>query len=323
MSDKSVFPISRRSMLAGAGAALTGSVLTTSLSAEDVAVRPADQTVFCLFSKPLHNRSYDKLPELLPRLGVDAVDLTCRPKGHVLPENAQRDLPRAVELLRDADIAVPMVTTGITDINKDRAKDILRTVARLKIKHVKLGYWPYEDLQRIGKRLQEVKAQLADISKFCADLGLTAGFHNHSGGPTVGCALWDLHHLLGKLAPRAIGSYFDIRHAFTEGGLAGWKVGMHLLARRIVMAAVKDFVWAEVPDKGWRPKDVPLGQGMVPNLEGLKMLRTLKFSGPVSLHMEHVSNVVEPGSNADKAKLQAIETEYKLFKQLGRDSGLI
>ena len=51
----------------------------------------------CLFSKHLPDLGYDDLGRQSKEFGFDGVDLTVRPKGHVLPENAARDLPRAVE----------------------------------------------------------------------------------------------------------------------------------------------------------------------------------------------------------------------------------
>jgi L-ribulose-5-phosphate 3-epimerase len=54
----------------------------------------------CLFSKHLPKLHYAELALTVKRLGFDGVDLTVRAEGHVLPERASQDLPRAVETIR-------------------------------------------------------------------------------------------------------------------------------------------------------------------------------------------------------------------------------
>ncbi len=64
-----------------------------------------------LFSKHLPNLNYEDLAKTAKELGFDGVDLTVRPKGHVLPERVAEDLPRAVDTLRKHGLTVPMITT--------------------------------------------------------------------------------------------------------------------------------------------------------------------------------------------------------------------
>ena len=67
----------------------------------------------CIFSKHLANLDYEQLGKTTRELGFDGVDLTVRAKGHVLPERATEDLPRAVETVRAHGVAVPMITTEL------------------------------------------------------------------------------------------------------------------------------------------------------------------------------------------------------------------
>ena len=80
------------------------------LAAANAGKRPS----LILFSKHLPKLGYDDLGKACKDFGFDGVDLTVRPKGHVLPENVERDLPRAVEAIRKHGQAVPMITTGLT-----------------------------------------------------------------------------------------------------------------------------------------------------------------------------------------------------------------
>ena len=59
--------------------------------------RPAkkDLNVF-LFSKHLQFLDYNSMSEVTAEMGFNGLDLTVRPKGHVLPERVADDLPKAV-----------------------------------------------------------------------------------------------------------------------------------------------------------------------------------------------------------------------------------
>jgi len=323
MSDTHQRRLNRREAIKSAGMIVGAMALAKPAGSEAAEVtdkktaagsRKARTTV-CLFTKPLHNRGFAELPALLPELGVEAVDLTCRPKGHVLPERVADDLPRAYELLEAAGIAVPMITTGILDADKGEAEAILKTAGGLGIRYAKLGYYPYGDLRKIHSTLADVKARLRDVAALCRQYGMQAGFHNHAGS-TVGAALWDVWHLIHDLPAEAVGSYFDIRHATVEGGQNGWRIGMNLLAPRIVMVAVKDFLWHKDPKRGWQVENVPLGAGMVRCDEAFRRLKELRFAGPISLHMEYGEHAPPVGSEADQANRAAIRDDWTRLRDM-------
>src|SRR5690606_2891828 len=140
------------------------------------------------------------------------------------------------------------------------AETVLRTIGRLGIRHAKVGYYRYRDLGRIPAELAEAKSRLRDLAAMAGQYGVRIGYHNHSG-VYVGALLWDVHELIRELPAEQAGSYFDVAHATVEGGLGGWKIGLNLLAERVVMVAAKDFVWKQQP-RGWQPSWGALGEGM-------------------------------------------------------------
>jgi len=275
----------------------------------------------CLFSKPLENRSFAQVADLAGKLGIGGVDLTCRPGGHVLPERVAEDLPRAVEAFRAAGVVVPMITTAITRADEPHAEAVVRTAAGLGIRYLKPGYLDYPDLSRIRRRLAEIRPRLADLAALCAAHGMIAGYHNHSG-QRFGAPFWDLAEVLDGLPAEAIGAYFDARHAVVEGGEAGWKMGMHLLARRIVIVGVKDFRWERREGQGWRARDVPLGTGMVDHPQVFRWLSQWGFAGPVSLHVEYTDRAAAIASDADRAGLEAVGRDHATMLSLLGDAGL-
>jgi sugar phosphate isomerase/epimerase len=269
----------------------------------------------CLFTKPLGARKAEELPAVLAQLQVDSVDLTCRPGGHVLPERAADDLPRTVERLRAAGIAVPMVTTGILDAGRDHAETIVRAAAALGIRFIKPGYYEYADVRKVLPILAETKARFRDVAALCAAHGVHAAYHLHSGA-RVGAVQWDLWQLLEGLPESSAGCYYDARHATVEGGLAGWEIGLNLLIPRISVIAVKDFVWHKADDGKWVARDVPLGTGMVRHAQVLKRLREVRFAGPVSLHCEYCSIAVQPGSDDERRNFDDIRRDWRTLKDL-------
>jgi hypothetical protein len=89
----------------------------------------ATKPAVALFSKPLQHLGWPELGRVVKELGMEGVDLTVRPGGHVLPERVREDLPRAVETLRSYGLSAPMITTAITSGDDPGAGPILATAA--------------------------------------------------------------------------------------------------------------------------------------------------------------------------------------------------
>jgi len=303
----------RRRVLQSAGAALTAAAVAQQVHANQT-TKPAARPTLCLFSKALQNRPAGELPRMLTELGIEAVDLTVRPGGHVLPERAADDLPRAHEQLRAAGIAIPMITTAITDATEDHAETILATAAKLGIRFAKIGYYPYDDLHKIHATLANVRARLKDVAALCKRHGMAAGFHNHSGN-NVGAAMWDVWELIRDQDPAAIGSYFDLGHATAEGAVYGWRIGLNLMISRIVIVGVKDVGFGKNDRGGWKTTWGPLGEGMVRFDEAFRRLKEHGFTGPISLHVEYGPYASPVGSEEDRRNLEYIRHDLAFARK--------
>jgi len=243
-----------------------------------------------MFSKMLQEFSVAKAGEIIADLGFEGVDLTVRPGGHVRPENVTADLPPAVATLRDMGLSVPMITTAIVAAEEPQAEEIFRAAAECDIPQLKLGYWHYEGFGRLKAQLDAVRATLHGLQALAQKYGVQANIHLHSGNflsanPAV---VW---RLLEGFDPQALGAYVDPGHMAVEGGYAGWKQGLDLLADRISLVAVKDFGWFREEDEAgrvrWQHKLMPLREGIVPWPEVFRCLGQIGFDGTVSLHSEY------------------------------------
>jgi len=258
----------------------------------------------CVFSKHLQQLSFSELGRALRGIGVTGVDLTVRPQGHIEPEAVRDRLPEAAEALRAEGVTIRMLTTAVTDANAPHARAVFETAARLGIRYLKLGYFPYRGLGTLRAALADAKARLKDLAALAAERGVFAGCHNHSG-PNIGANLVHLRELIEDLDPRHIGIYLDPAHAFVEGMYRGWLQALDDVADRVRMLAVKDMAI--------RPGDdfpaVPMGQGVVRWAEVIPALKTIAPQlGPVSIHAEVGLPL------AETLRLAADETAY--FRRL-------
>jgi sugar phosphate isomerase/epimerase len=236
----------------------------------------------CFFTKPLPEMDWRRLSRSVRQLGFDGLDLTVRPGGHVLPERAAEDLPRAVATAREEGLDVPMITTALTSADDPTARPILWTAARLGIRYFKAGYYLYEH-KDVRQEVARAGREFRGLVELAAQCGIEAGFHNHS--EYVGAALWDAATFIEPCDPRWAGYYFDARHAVAEGGAGAWKTAVHLVKGRLKMMAIKDFSWVKT-DRGWQDANCPRGEGMVDWKSVLGELAP-GFQGPISLHMEY------------------------------------
>ncbi len=295
--------MTRRQMLSAGATAVMASA-----AAKAAAAKPT----LCLFSKHLPWMGYAEMAKFLKGMGFGGVDLTVRPKGHVLPQNVARDLPKAHEALMAEGVALPMITTGLLSSSDPAARPTLYTAASLGVPFFKLGYYRYGDVSELEAKLAEVKPQVDSLAAVAAHAGITGGFHNHSGA-YVGSAVWDSHSLLADVDPSAIGFYFDPCHATIEGGKAGWEISFHRAAPRLEMVACKDFSWEKRKGK-WEAVMCPLGQGMVDYPKFFAKLAQVGYTGPVSLHVEY--EIEAPNEAAKREKeLAAIERDYAYLQQ--------
>lgn len=244
-----------------------------------------------VFSKHLVGLPLAAAAKRLRAMGIEAVDLTVRPGGHVAPDRVAQELPEAARVLGGEGVKVGMITTEITDAGDARTLPILKTAAGLGIRFYKLGYFRYKGFGTLKAQREEVAARLRKLAALNREVGIHGGFHNHSAD-FFGAALGDVHHVLQDTDPKALGFYFDPAHATVEGGSHGWVMGMDLLADRITMLAVKDFRWIEGKRRyaGGRRSSVewcPLADGNTDWPAVLRHLRQIGYNGPASFHSEY------------------------------------
>ena len=244
-----------------------------------------------MFTKHLQVYPVEQAADVAKSLGLDGLDLTVRPGGHVEPADAENLLPGVFEAVKSRGLSIPLITTGITSAETPYAESIFRLAAEGGTRYLKLGYWRYEGFGNMVRQLDEVKARLDGIEKLAQRYGVTAVIHTHSSAfMTASGAI--VAELLRDRDPDALGAYPDAGHLTAEGGDAVWKMSLDLLAPWIKVVAIKDMMWISHPDAElgklrWRTMMCPFNMGFVRWPEVFECLRQSGFEGVVSVHSEY------------------------------------
>ncbi|SHF77995.1 Sugar phosphate isomerase/epimerase [Fodinibius roseus] len=237
-----------------------------------------------IFSKHLQWLDYPEMAQVAADLGFDGVDLTVRPGGHVLPEHAERDLPRAVEAVREAGLEVHMISTAIGDPDEEHTEAILKTASRLDIGHYRTDWFPYDETKNVTQNLEAFRSKLQRLAEINSIYGIQGDYQNHAG-TSFGASIWDLWLVLKEMDTGWIGSQYDIRHATVEGARS-WQNGFAAIHPYIGTLDIKDFHWVKSEGR-WQEQNVPLGEGMVDFQTYFELLKEHNVQVPISLHYEY------------------------------------
>lgn len=272
--------------------------------------RPASPLKVHVFSKHLQFLNYKDMADVAADIGFDGVDLAVRPKGHVLPERVEDDLPKAVEALRKAGLAHTMMTTAVQNTSDPTDKKLLETAAKLGIAFYRMNWLSYPEGKSIPDAIMSFQETIKDLSLLNKKLGITGAYQNHSG-LRAGASIWELWDMVRKADKKHMGVQYDIRHAVVEGGLS-WKNGLRLIQPDIKILAIKDFVWAK-KNGAYVVENVPLGEGMVDFKAYFALLKEYNINVPVSLHYEY------PLGGAEHGQFEITVDRKVVFDAMRRD----
>ncbi len=309
-------PYSRRSFIKHSAAATCGLPFANVLSFGESPINRTDKKAIpgklnvSIFSKHLQFLDYKETGAMAAELGFDGVDLTVRPKGHVLPQKVTVDLPGAVKDIVAAGSNCSMITTNIESVVNPVDVAVLTSAAANGIAHYRTNWYKYPagiPLPDAVLRYQKQVNQLAELNKKHNIIGC---YQNHAG-TKVGASFWEIHELIKNADPNYFGVQYDIRHATVDGGLS-WTNGLELLKDHIQVIVLKDFKWGKVGDQ-WKPINVPIGEGMVDFNKYFKILKAYGLNPPVSLHLEY------PLGGAEKGKSELTVDRKMVYDAMKKD----
>lgn len=246
-----------------------------------------------LFSKHLQFLDYNEMCSAAADIGFNGLDLTVRPKGHVLPENVTEDLPKAVEAMKKYGLNPQMLTTNVWDISNETEQRVLEAASKAGFSHYRTGWLTYPENTSIEESQAIFLEQAAKLGEVNKKLGLIGCYQNHAGNH-VGAPIWDLPAILSKADDNYMGCQYDIRHAVVEGGKS-WELDLRRIEPLIKSIVIKDFKWGYKNGK-YEPINTPLGEGVVEFDKYFSLLKKYKINVPISLHLEYDLGGAEHGA---------------------------
>jgi len=267
-----------------------------------------------LFSKHLQFLDWSDAALRAKELGFAGLDLTVRPKGHILPEHATRDLPLAIQEVEKMGLKCTMITTAVDDVRDVIDQNVVSVAASLGVKYYRCNWFKYKEDEALEATLEYYKAEVWRLGKMNKKLDIVGCYQNHSG-TKIGASVWEVREILKKVNGKYFGTQYDIRHAVAEGGRS-WPNGVNLLKDQIKTIVLKYFKWGYVDGK-WKIVNVPIGQGMVDFDAYFKLLKKYKINVPVSLHLEY------PLGGAEKGKSEITVDQQLVYDAMQKDLNTI
>jgi L-ribulose-5-phosphate 3-epimerase len=262
-----------------------------------------------IFSKNLQWLNYEGMAATAKQIGFEGVDITVRPNGHVLPERAATDLPKAVEAVRKAGLDVFMITTAINDSTEAHTESIIKTAHELGIRYYRTNWFPYDTIASMPENIERIKARMQRLGELNRKYSISGCYQNHAGN-SFGAAVWDLWEVFKDIDTEYLGCQYDVRHATVEGANS-WESGFKVIHPFIKTYVIKDFQWSK-KENGWKAETVPLGQGMVDFKKYFQLVKQYQINVPISMHFEYPLGGAEDGSkNISVPKETVIEAMRK------------
>lgn len=275
----------KQSSLAGAGLSMGSKFIPDFLQATEPSIS--------VFSKHLQFLNLRELADAVAEMGFNGVDLSVRPKGHVLPEEVEDKLPEAVAEMKRVGLKPLLMTSSVSDANNPLHQKVLEVASAEGIKYYRMDYFRYLPDLTIPESLAVFQAKAKALSELNEEFEITGCYQNHAGN-YVGSTMWELYLLLNKVENKHLGIQYDIRHAVVEGGMS-WQNGFRLVEPQISTLALKDFRWEKV-DGQWKLINCPIGEGMVDFPAFFKLVKSFGIRVPFSLHFEYALGGAEHGS---------------------------
>jgi len=314
-------------------------VASRGLSAEQSvapAVLPPKKTRLCLVSRHLQWTNMEEAVAVAAEAGCKAISWTVRQGAHMLPENVERDLPKAVDLAHKAGLDTPMLITALNEGKSARAEAVLATMRGVGIRYYRAAPFRYDYSSDLAQQIEALKPRIGSLVRLNEKYGTTAMYHTHSAYGNIGGGVWDLWLAVKDFDPEFVGLNYDLGHATIRGG-TGWIETSHIAHKFVHGLSVKDCRWVKntssptaatgrrggeaaadrAPRPPWVAEMVPGGEGMVDFHGMMSYFKSVGFGGPVELYQEYyvtVPGVAEPvnmlGTDYGKWQLEMPKSNY-------------
>lgn len=240
------------------------------------------------FCKWCQSLPFAELAAHLKGVGVDGVDLPCRPGAPIGPAEAPAKLPEAKRILEDHGLPLVSLVTGIKEATDENERQI-EAARNVGVKDIRLAgyeFGPGDDLCAV---LEDARRKLEGIQRLLEKHNVRGSIQNHSGH-CLEVNVSSTLRLIEHCDPRWIGIQCDPGHLTLSG--EPYDVGFDLAGPYLHSVNFKSprqeyFIDPETNRLSFKPIWVPLRDGMLDVPGVLKTLKKLGYTGPIIVHGEY------------------------------------
>ncbi len=256
-----------------------------------------------IFTKPWKTLSPEKLGELVSELGFNAVEFPLRPGFQVEPQNAERDLPRLNETLKQYGIRITSVASGTTE-------NIFAACQAADIKLIRIMVGAQPELGFI-KSMDAQRRSLDNLLPLCEKYGVTVGIQHHYGFGIFNTM--EMRYLLNDYDPKYIGAVWDAAHSALAGELPEQAIDIiwdKLVLVNLKMAYYKRANGPEAEQAKFVPYFTTARQGAASWQDAADALNKRNYAGNICLPAEYTDE-----ENVCKYVAEDLKYAKKLFDQ--------
>lgn len=290
----------RRKFLAQSAVTLASVTAANARKSKKKAVSP-----IIVFEKPIQTLNYDRMGEILAKMGVQGIEATIRKGGHIAQEEAEEEVPKMVAALGESGQKALIAATNVSEANAESEK-LLRILKANGITKYRSNYYRYDLKKEMLPQVEENAAKLKDLAAMNKEIGLQSLYQIHSGYKYAGAMSWDAALMFDGIDPDYAAIAYDLRHFRADSGLS-WKTALATVKKHIRSIYVKDAVWEG--ERSNKLKNVPLDTGFV-DKETFDSVRKGHKPMPVSLHMEWGKTQLYPREDVMEA-VEFVERDVK------------
>ena len=246
-------------------------------------------------------RDYSRAAALVKKCGYDGIEWTCRPKGFIEPEKAERYLKSARNAALREGLKADSLIVSFLRGDDPGAERIVGAAADAGFSSFRGAYFRYDPSRKMQQNLDEIKRGFESLEKLARKFSVKACYQNHSTyNPKIelfGSVVWDLAKILEGFDPRYVGVQYDVMHAQAETG-PSWMHSVGIVAPWIDILCLKDFWFEPNPanPKIWRRHLCPAGEGIVPWAQYRGILEQYALRPRYTVHFDYDFPVDEAGA---------------------------
>jgi len=262
----------------------------------DAASGSSEDWPILFFEKPVQKLSYEEIGDRLAAMGVQGIEATIRKGGHILPEDAAKEIPTMLKALNKAGLDRNIAATDVLDADR-KTSEFLKVLKEHGITEYRMGYYRYDKRSSPMDQVDGFRERMLKLADLNEQLGMQGLYQIHSGAAFVGSLVWDVVGMMKGVNPLAMGLGYDLRHTRTDTGTS-WKQAAAIAKRHIRSLYIKDAKWdGERTD---RRINVALDEGFV-SREIFDHTRRDLDPMPLTLHMEWGDHQIYPKEAAPEA----------------------